>query len=69
MAMSHLGLPITQYSQNKMKTFKLTMRAWIRTILYSGVAVMGGAGYISSRRLEIVRQDVPLTGLPFCPSA
>ena len=47
-----------------MKTFKLTRRAWIRTILYSSVAVMGGAGYISSRRLEIVRRDVPMAGLP-----
>lgn len=47
-----------------MKTFQLTRRAWIRTILYSSVAVMGGAGYISSRRLEIVHRDVPLAGLP-----
>ncbi|MGD9074252.1 MAG: metallophosphoesterase [Desulfobacteraceae bacterium] len=46
-----------------MKTLKLTRRAWIRSILYSSVAVIGGAGYISSRRLEIVRQDVPLSGL------
>jgi predicted MPP superfamily phosphohydrolase len=46
-----------------MRTLKLTRRAWIRGILYSSVAVSGGAGYISSRRLEIVRQDVPLSGL------
>ena len=46
-----------------MKTLKLTRRAWIRSILYSSVAVFGGAGYISSRRLEIVRQDVRLSGL------
>lgn len=47
-----------------MKTLKLTRRAWIRTILYSSLAVVGGAGYISSKRLEIVRADVPLAGLP-----
>jgi predicted MPP superfamily phosphohydrolase len=46
-----------------MKSLKLTRRAWIRSILYSSVAVAGGAGYISSRMLEIVRQDVPLSGL------
>jgi len=47
-----------------MKTLKLTRRAWIRTILYGGVAIGGSAGYISSRRLEMVRQDVPVVGLP-----
>jgi hypothetical protein len=46
-----------------MKTLELTRRAWIRSILYSSVAIIGGAGYISSRRLEIVRQDVSLFGL------
>ena len=46
-----------------MKTLRLTRRAWMRSILYSSVAVIGGAGYISSRRLEMVRQDVPLFGL------
>jgi predicted MPP superfamily phosphohydrolase len=51
-------------SANNTKTLKLTRRAWIRAILYSSVAIMGGAGYISSRRLEIVRADVPLAGLP-----
>jgi predicted MPP superfamily phosphohydrolase len=46
-----------------MKRLKLTRRAWMRSILYSSVAVMGGAGYVSSRRPEIIRQDVPLSGL------
>ena len=56
--------PHTKDDPYKMKTLKLTRRAWIRTILYSGVAVMAGSGYITSRRLEIVHQDVPLAGLP-----
>ncbi|MGD8226320.1 MAG: metallophosphoesterase [Desulfobacteraceae bacterium] len=46
-----------------MKTLKVTRRVWMRSILYSSVALIGGAGYISSRRLEIVREDVLLSGL------
>ena len=49
---------------NKRKPLKLTRREWIRAVLYSGVVLMGSAGYISSRRLEIVRADVPLARLP-----
>jgi len=33
-------------------------------MLYGGLAIGGSAGYISSRRLEVVRQDVPVVGLP-----
>jgi hypothetical protein len=63
MTVNHLKSPPYKNFPNKIKTFKLTRRAWIRSILYSSVAVIGGAGYISSRSLEIVRQDVPLSGL------
>ena len=42
---------------------KLSRRAWIRTIIYSGLAISGGVGYISSKRLEVVRVDLPLKGL------
>jgi predicted MPP superfamily phosphohydrolase len=45
-------------------TLKLTRRAWIRVIIYSGLAIAGGAGYVSSKRLEAVHADVPLEGLP-----
>ncbi len=45
-------------------TLKLTRRAWIRVIIYSGLAIAGGAGYVSSKRLEAVHTDVPLDGLP-----
>jgi len=45
-------------------TLKLTRRAWIRTIIYSGLGIAGGAGYISSKSLEVVYSDVPLAGLP-----
>ena len=45
-------------------TLKLTRRAWIRTIIYSGLGIAGGVGYISSKRLEVVYSDVPLAGLP-----
>lgn len=44
--------------------FRLSRRAWIRTIVYSGLAITGGLGYISSKRLEVIRADVPLAGLP-----
>ncbi len=44
-------------------TFKLTRRAWIRTIIYSGLATAGAAGYVSSKRPEKVKRDVPITGL------
>ena len=43
---------------------KLSRRAWIRAVLYSGMAVTGGAGYLSSKRLERVHADIPLVGLP-----
>ena len=42
---------------------KLSRRAWIRTIVYSGLALGGGAGYLSAKLLEVVRVDVPLKGL------
>lgn len=45
-------------------TVRLTRRAWIRTIIYSSLAITGGAGYISSKRLEKVYLDIPLAGLP-----
>ncbi len=45
-------------------TIRVTRRAWIRTIIYSGLALTGGLGYISSKRLEKVREDIPLPGLP-----
>ena len=45
-------------------TFRLTRRAWIRTIIYSGLAITSGVGYVSSKRLEMVYADVPLAGLP-----
>lgn len=42
---------------------KLSRRAWIRAIVYSSLAVAGGAGYLSSKLLEVVRVDVPVKGL------
>ncbi len=45
-------------------TIRLTRRAWIRAIMYSGLAITGGVGYFSSKRLEKVYVDVPLAGLP-----
>lgn len=45
-------------------TRQLTRRAWIRTIIYSGLATAGGVGYISSKRIEKVHADVSLHGLP-----
>ena len=36
----------------------------MRSVIYSGLAIAGGAGYISSKRLEKVHADVPLAGLP-----
>lgn len=47
-----------------MMTFRLTRRAWICTVIYSGLAIAGGVGYVSSKRLEMVYSDVPLAGLP-----
>lgn len=44
-------------------TIKLSRRAWIRTIIYSSLAIGGGVGYVCSKRLEVVRLDVPLRGL------
>jgi len=44
-------------------TIKLSRRAWIRTIIYSSLAMGGGLGYLSSKRLEVLRADVPLNGL------
>lgn len=44
-------------------TIKLSRRAWIRTILYSSLAMGGGFGYLSSKRLEVLRADVALKGL------
>jgi predicted MPP superfamily phosphohydrolase len=43
---------------------KLSRRAWIRTVLYSGIAITGGMGYVSSKRLEMVHADIPLVDLP-----
>jgi predicted MPP superfamily phosphohydrolase len=43
---------------------RFTRRAWIRTVIYSGFALTGGIGYISSKRLEKVHVEIPLTGLP-----
>jgi predicted MPP superfamily phosphohydrolase len=45
-------------------TRQLTRRAWIRTIIYSGLATAGGVGYVSSKRIEKVHADVSLPGLP-----
>jgi len=45
-------------------TLRLSRRTWIRTAIYSGFAIAGGAGYVSSKRLEKVQADVPLAGLP-----
>ena len=45
-------------------TLKLSRRAWIRTAIYSGLAIAGGAGYISSKGLEKIYADVPLSRLP-----
>ena len=42
---------------------KFTRRAWIRTIIYGGLAAAGGAGYLSSKRLEILRADFPIHNL------
>jgi predicted MPP superfamily phosphohydrolase len=42
---------------------KFSRRAWIRTIIYGGLAAAGGAGYYSSKRLEILRADVPIPDL------
>lgn len=44
--------------------FKLTRRGWIRATIFSGLAIGGGVGYVSSKRLEKVHVDVPLAGLP-----
>jgi predicted MPP superfamily phosphohydrolase len=64
--LDHIGsfINITTYNIHRMMTLKLTRRAWIRTIIYSGLGIAGGAGYISSKRLEKVYADVPLAGLP-----
>jgi predicted MPP superfamily phosphohydrolase len=43
---------------------KLSRRAWIRAVLYSGIAIAGGVGYVSSKRLERIHADIPLVGLP-----
>jgi predicted MPP superfamily phosphohydrolase len=43
---------------------KPSRRWWIRAVLYSGIAIAGGVGYLSSKRLERVRADIPLAGLP-----
>jgi len=47
-----------------MMKIKLTRRAWIRTMIYSGFATVCGVGYISAKRLEVVRLVVPLAGIP-----
>jgi len=52
------------YRNKKIMKMKLTRRAWIRTVIYSGFATVCGVGYISAKRLEVVRLDVPLAGLP-----
>ncbi|MBW1692253.1 MAG: metallophosphoesterase [Deltaproteobacteria bacterium] len=43
---------------------KLTRRAWIRALLFSGIAITGGVGYVSSKKLERVHADIPLVDLP-----
>ncbi len=43
---------------------KYSRRAWIRTVVYSSLGIAGMGGYVSSKRLEKVRVDVPLAGLP-----
>jgi predicted MPP superfamily phosphohydrolase len=45
-------------------THQLTRRAWIRTIIYSGLVTAGGVGYVSSKRIEKVHSDVSVSGLP-----
>jgi hypothetical protein len=42
---------------------KLSRRAWIRTIVYASLALGGGAGYLCSKLLEVVRVEVPVKGL------
>jgi predicted MPP superfamily phosphohydrolase len=47
-----------------MMGLKLTRRGWIRTTVYSGLTIIGGIGYVSSKRLERIHANVPLAGLP-----
>lgn len=42
----------------------LSRRAWIRALLFSGIAITGRVGYLSSKMLERVHADVPLVDLP-----
>ena len=45
-------------------TLKLTRRAWIRTMIYSSFFFTGAVACVSSKKLEIVREDLPIKGLP-----
>lgn len=45
-------------------TLRLTRRAWIRTMVYSSFLLTGATACFSSKRLEIVRADLFLKGLP-----
>ena len=45
-------------------TLKLTRRAWIRTMIYSSFFFTGTTACFSSKRLEVVRADLPIKGLP-----
>ena len=45
-------------------TLKLTRRAWIRTMIYSSFFFTGAVACVSSKQLEIVREDLPIKGLP-----
>jgi len=45
-------------------TMKITRRALIRLMVYSTIAVAGGAGYVFSKQLEVLRQDLSLPGWP-----
>ncbi len=44
-------------------SLKLSRRAWIRTVIYSSLCIAGTGGYVSSKKLEKVKVDVPLSGL------
>lgn len=45
-------------------TLRLTRRAWLRTMVYSSLLFTGATACFSSKRLEIVRADLFLKGLP-----
>jgi uncharacterized protein len=47
-----------------MWNIKMSRRAWMRTMVYSSLALAGGIGYYSANKIEVIRQDVPVSGLP-----